>query len=260
MDKCQLLNLMNWLFKMFKMKLSQNFNLFNFFNEYKKEISFLQEEGELVGSWSNVFDHCLTEGLIADVMSDTFQVPKDALIKAAILHDWYKKFEKNLFVEHGINGAKIAEKESSKKLANLWHLIDSSKLYHSERVIELTECVGHLALDKFVNKDIKVDLSKSIMFLIDAMTLGDKICSLLTRVDILNKNPRYHLMNEEGRKIWDGKTHFQMMFEVGNNIISELSSLRKDIFLTQEKNHLFFHEIIAAEVERKFGIDILFKV
>jgi hypothetical protein len=47
--------------------------------------------------WRNVAQHCLVEAAVADVLAEELQLPADerrTIVSAAILHDWYKKREK----------------------------------------------------------------------------------------------------------------------------------------------------------------------
>jgi len=47
--------------------------------------------------WRNVAEHCLVEAALTDVLAEELKLPDDVrrtVVSAAILHDWYKKREK----------------------------------------------------------------------------------------------------------------------------------------------------------------------
>ena len=72
-------------------------NLDIFKNKYSQELNFLKGEGRLVDEWANVYEHCFTEGLVASIVAEALRFDsdeKDSLIKAALLHDWYKRVER----------------------------------------------------------------------------------------------------------------------------------------------------------------------
>src|SRR3990167_1664323 len=58
------------------------------------------QRGETLGKgpeiWRNVSEHCLVAGIFADILSEEFGLPeaeRTMVVNAALLHDWYKKFE-----------------------------------------------------------------------------------------------------------------------------------------------------------------------
>ena len=57
-------------------------------------------QGETLGKrpevWRNVSEHCLVAGVLADILADELYLPEDqksVVVKAAIMHDWFKKHE-----------------------------------------------------------------------------------------------------------------------------------------------------------------------
>lgn len=58
------------------------------------------KEGDTLGRspdrWRNVSEHCLVEGVLADVLAHELRLPpheREALVSAALMHDWFKKRE-----------------------------------------------------------------------------------------------------------------------------------------------------------------------
>lgn len=184
-----------------------------FKTKYKKELNILKKEGKLIGQWSNIFDHCLTEGLLADTFSDLLDLSvddKENLIKAALLHDWYKRVEREAVSQLGFTEYDFKAIASGEKL---------KKLGYSDRVVELTQSVGHTSLKKVMESN---DMIIRVIHLIDDLTIGDKIVELDERVDNLEQAERYKELNEEGRKIFFGKTYFQIQRQLGHQIISQV--------------------------------------
>lgn len=205
-------------------------NLEQFKLKYKPEIKTLKDTGRLTGEWSNVFDHCFKEGLLADVLSDLLQLAsedKEDLIKAALLHDWYKRVEREAANKEGFSQYDLKAVESGDKLKSLGY---------SDRIVELTQSVGHTSLKKVMESN---DLLIRVMHLIDDITFGNKIVELDERVDGLEQAERYKELNEEGKKIFAGKTYFQIQRELGHQIISQICAkleIKPDKFIPQIKS------------------------
>jgi hypothetical protein len=91
----------------------------------------------------------------------------------------------------------------------------------SDEVIKLTEAVGHGALVRM--RSGKATLSEKIIHYADDIVLGASISSLDARIDYLEKNPNYRELNESGKKIFHGKTYFEIQREVGHTLEKEFA-------------------------------------
>lgn len=63
---------------------------------YSNDILFLKQKGGLEGEYSNILDHCIFEAVVAWHLADAVSGKpafKNALVRAALLHDWYKRKE-----------------------------------------------------------------------------------------------------------------------------------------------------------------------
>jgi hypothetical protein len=77
--------------------------------QYMGEMKILQKGGILgTGdgneSWRNISEHVLTEGVVADVLAEALSlspIDRKKIVKAAILHDWYKRREIEAFKKFG---------------------------------------------------------------------------------------------------------------------------------------------------------------
>lgn len=177
---------------------------------FKKECEILIREGELIGEWCNVYDHCITEAIVAYNLSKLLKMNEDQskkLISAAILHDWYKKIERTKLNYND------SPNESKSKLLSL--NID-------EYVIDLTNCVGHTSLLEVSKTN---DFLKRIIHFIDDIVKNDEIVELNERIDYLESLERYKELNESGRIIHDGKTYFEVQRELGNKIQNEIEKI-----------------------------------
>lgn len=178
-------------------------------------MDFLKEKGELIGEWSNVYDHCFTEGLVANIVGDFLALEsreKVVLIKAALLHDWYKKKEREAADKFGAQEYDNTAREGAKLLREFGY---------SEEVILLTGSVGHASLKELLSGG---SFLQHIMYYIDNITWRDKVTSLDERMDQLESADRYRELNELGRKIFNGRTYFEVQRELGHNIENEIAS------------------------------------
>ncbi len=49
------------------------------------------------GVWRNVSEHCLVAGVVADMLAEELKLgdeDRELVVRAALVHDWYKKHEK----------------------------------------------------------------------------------------------------------------------------------------------------------------------
>ena len=179
-------------------------------NLYPKEFEILRKYGQLKDEWANVYEHCKTESVIALVISDLLKLKKDEkdiLAKAAILHDWYKRKERET------QEYNKSAKDSYNKLLELG--VD-------KRIVDIAHSVGHTSL-----LDIQAthDFLKKIMHFIDDITFGNEIVEIDERIDELEKAERYKELNEGGRVVYNGRTYFEVQREVGVKIQCEIEEL-----------------------------------
>ena len=203
--------------------------------EFKLECSILKNEGQLIDDWSNVYDHCISEAIVASCVSDLLKLPKEQstkLISAAILHDWYKR------VERTSGRYDESAKESYDKLLALG--ID-------EYVVELAHSVGHTSISDVANSN---DFLKKVMHYIDDVTLNDKLVELDERMDSLENSEKYRELNESGRKIY-GRTYFEMQRELGKEIEKEIetrTNLTPKTLISEIKKRVFQMTLITVSL------------
>jgi len=182
--------------------------------DYNNLFSILKINGGLINDWGNVYKHCLTEGRIANIVSEIFNLSKeekDILISAAILHDWYKKHEIHKLKKNGIEGIISSSEESYKGLLELGI---------NKRVVDIAHSVG-----SFVLNDVdSYDLSRKLMHYIDDICDGDKIVKIQDRIIKLKSLDKYKEINQYGYTLY-GKSLFDKQLEVGLQIENELSYL-----------------------------------
>jgi putative nucleotidyltransferase with HDIG domain len=180
---------------------------------YAPEFNVLTTNGRLVGEWSNVFEHCLMEARVASVLAKRLgfsEQDSQDLIKAAILHDWNKRNERE---EAEAKGFEAYNKQAS---SGARALLD---LGYSERIVTLVESVGHTSLRTILSTP---DPVARVMHYIDTITFNDKIVGVDQRIDALESAPRYKQLNESGRAVHGGRTYLEVQREVGKKIEAEL--------------------------------------
>ena len=181
-------------------------------NLYPLEFEILKNNGRLIDKWANVYDHCKTEAAVALVLSDLLKLSneeRDILAKAAILHDWYKRVERETSVK-GVDEYNKAVKDSYDKLLELG--VD-------KRIVDVAHSVGHTSLSGI---QATPDFLKKIMHFIDDITHGSMVVGIDKRIDEIEKKEGYKELNESGRVVHNGRTYFEVQREVGNTIREEI--------------------------------------
>lgn len=188
--------------------------------------------------WGNVSEHCLVEvarvGIIADLIGLSPAGKKDLQV-AAGLHDLYKKQQKEIVTQRGLSfeSFEFAAQESNRGLINAGF---------SEEIVGISGAVGHESLDDIttiLEKDdlTETDKAKLAMHYVDDYTInanwvqnseikdGTKYNDLDRRMDANEGNERYKVLNEEGRKHFNGETAYQAQRRVGHLVEQRLASL-----------------------------------
>lgn len=188
---------------------------------YEAEFTLLKEKGRLVGDWGNVYDHCKKEAEAAWGMAVLLTITPDdddldILVEAAILHDWYKRNERE--AANAAGGS--PDKYNEAAVLSRQGLLD---LGYSERIVDIAHSVGHTAIQEVAASD---DLLKRAMFFLDNIVHGDQLVELDERMDALEAAPRYKELNESGRSVltgaFAGKTYFEAQRQLGRQIQAEL--------------------------------------
>ncbi len=187
--------------------------------QFPFEFNILKEYGQLVNGWENAYNHCKTECAAALVISDLINLDsekRNILAKAAILHDWYKRKEK----ESGIEGSDKYEKGVIDSYEGLL------KLGVDKQIVDIAHNVGHTSL---LDIQVTTDILKKIMHFIDDITFESDIVELDVRIDANEANEQYKELNESGRAKHNGRTYFEVQREVGHKIQDEIEKTIIDV-------------------------------
>ncbi|OGH11072.1 MAG: hypothetical protein A3B38_02705 [Candidatus Levybacteria bacterium RIFCSPLOWO2_01_FULL_36_13] len=167
--------------------------------------------------WRNVVEHELVESEAVDVLGEMLGLSvadRSDLRIAALAHDIFKRKE--------IEGAR--EKGSEEFDNSVSEQSEFLRLKgYPEEIIILTQAVGHMAFNRFINDYHSLSLSEKIMHYIDDITLRSDLVTLEKRINYLIDNPAYNDLNERGRKIYDGKTLFEVQAEISEKIQIEFA-------------------------------------
>lgn len=177
--------------------------------------------------WRNVVEHLLVESEVVDVLGEACPISAEErkeLNQAALLHDAYKRRQRELINQFGDEGQKLAAKEQDEFILSRGY---------SPKVVELTESTGHTSLEKLVENPIasilklkeNIDLLTLIIHYADDITSGSKIVSIDKRIDALeNRQPPYPEATLGG-DIFGGRTYYQVQRIVGHLIEKKLAPL-----------------------------------
>lgn len=178
----------------------------------KKTGLFPKSEG-----WRNVVEHELVEAEATDILAEKLglsNLDRKKLRTAALLHDVFKKKEKERIVQKGQAGY-------VESIASQLEFLRQEG--YSEDVVRLTEDVGSESLKDFSENFDSIPLIRKIMHYVDDITLNNEIVPLDVRIDALETNPRYKELNEQGRSVFGGKTYFEVQREISKRIEKEFA-------------------------------------
>lgn len=188
--------------------------------------------------WGNVSEHCLAEVARVDQFATLLQFPEDLrkdLKIAAAAHDFFKKGEKEIV------GKILTWDRFEKASAEATQKMQKAEL--NERVIWLVNAVGHGSLSEtqeILEKEelTPEDIAFLVMHYVDDYTIGSEwvekaevlpggqiVNALDRRVAKNRKNEQYIVLDEEGRRYFDGETTFTMQERIGHQVEDRLSAL-----------------------------------
>lgn len=177
--------------------------------EFENDFKFLKDVGRLTDDWSNVYEHCRMEAYIAMILSrilDLSSEDMDDLIKSAILHDWYKRIER--------------ESENYETSYSYDKLVECG---YSEKIASISHSVGHTSLNTIESKP----LLNKLMHFIDDIVSGTSITEISNRVEETRNTGRYKKLEEDYKVHLNGRSFFDVQIEVGEKIQNEIENLSK---------------------------------
>lgn len=187
--------------------------------------------------WGNVSEHCLVEVARVKALGKAIGLSEETIMDlktAAMLHDFFKKEEKSIVTAEGLHWESFehANEQADQKLREYGF---------NEKVIGLTNAVGHSSLVETENILHKADLSEQdkaflILHYTDDYTIGTDWVTPVERqspdendLDIrINKNeanPRYIVINQEAKEHLQGRTLWQAQRTIGHTVERRLADL-----------------------------------
>lgn len=193
---------------------------------------------EYIRDWGNVTEHCLAETARVIELAELLKLDEETrtdLIKASVLHDFFKKGEKRIALENGLSW------ESYDKAS-----VEADKAMRQAGVpqsqINLVDSVGHgslLKTQELLNREDLTDqeLAFLVMHYVDDYTIddnwvnpsrvenGQRVNDLDTRMDRNEAHPRYQSINLEGRNYLNGETAYHAQRRIGHMIEEYLTEV-----------------------------------
>ena len=165
--------------------------------------------------WRNVVEHMIVEAEAVDVLAEALgvsDIERKNLYTSALLHDVYKRREKEIATEKGASGY-----DESARLQAEW----IRSLGYSNDIVEMTESTGHASLVRFQDLD-QISVVQKIIHYADDITQGNDLVSLDQRIDGLEANPSYKEINQKGVEVL-GRTYFVVQRETSKKIEKEFA-------------------------------------
>lgn len=181
------------------------------------------KQGETLGKgpeiWRNVSEHCLVAGAFADILADELHLPtdqKNTVIKAALLHDWFKKHE----VED------IKKSNGTLTLQAYADIRDRDAI--GLRDMGISEDIIALASANIPKTESgPQNLPEKILWYVDAMLESTHAVPINMRFDIAENDPtikdRNTAVSNLFRSQYNGKSLYEVQRALADKIGTELS-------------------------------------
>ncbi len=155
--------------------------------------------------WRNVSEHCLTESVGADVLAEFLGADRTKTVKAALIHDWFKRREVEAMKKFGAGtGHKTTSEEDEKLLRE--YVVD-------EEVIRIARSNIPARIDPEYLHSRPIE--EKIMHLIDIFTSNSDFVSIEKRYELLEKKP-LNIEFSESFKGQFGKALFEVQKEIAH--------------------------------------------
>lgn len=221
--------------------------------------------------WRNVSEHCLVQTVGAHVMGEALGLPlmsRRNLELAAMGHDWDKKYQSQGLrkINGQIASGEITEEAGGKIKYDFFeesekHSIEGMKQKGiPDAIIKIASADGHPALPRMMNPEATIE--EKLLHYLGSITDESDIVSLDLRIDNLEKNDRYKIMNEYGKQIpWTGgRTLYEVQRDVGHQIerelvqkLADLCTLSDEWKTRLQKNPADLPLYIKAKVEEQYA-------
>ena len=202
--------------------------------------------GEVLGKnrqgldvWRNVSEHCLVQTAACGELAQELGLSQESrrnLELAAMGHDWDKKYQSQGLrkINGQIASGDLSEEAGGKVKYDFFeeseeHSVNGMRERRiPEEIIRIASADGHPALPRVMRPDCSIE--EKILHYIGSITDESRIVPLDERVDNLERNERYKMMNEYGRQVaWtDGRTLYEVQRAVGHQIEQELVQMLID--------------------------------
>ncbi len=202
----------------------------------------LLQRGHVLGNrqakevWKNVAEHSLVQAAGCSMVAKLVGLPEQErhlLEIAAMVHDHDKQYQaKGLRTIQAQIEAGAVTAEAGGKLkydffeASEEHSIAGMRAAELlEPIIELATADGHPALPRVMQVDCP--LPQKILHYVGSITEHNTLVLLDQRINRLESDPKYKMMNEYGRQVaWTGgRTLYEVQRVVGHQIEAELAAL-----------------------------------
>lgn len=178
--------------------------------------------------WRRVSEHCLVEGIFADILCEKLRVnpeERKKIVKAALLHDWFKK--------HEVTGMNSLIKEGKMTL----HALEEIKNRDSQALRDMGVADDIIQLiETIVPETIEgpQTLSEKIIWYTDMILFGTEPVSIEQRLnnfergwDETKEDPARAQCNQNWsntyREKYDGRSLIEVQRSIGRRLEKELS-------------------------------------
>ena len=191
-------------------------------------------QGETLGKgpevWRNVSEHCLVAGVFADILADELHLSVDqkvTVVKAAIMHDWFKK--------HESTAQRAANEEGKLSLS----ILSGIKEDDSQKLLAMgvpQDIVNLTGANDPETQDGPQTLPEKIIWYVDAMLSNTEPVPIRQRFDDLERGwdgtkedparaERNNAFSNLYSEKYSGKSLYDVQRELGDKIGAEFAQL-----------------------------------
>ncbi|OHA91142.1 MAG: hypothetical protein A2758_01540 [Candidatus Zambryskibacteria bacterium RIFCSPHIGHO2_01_FULL_49_18] len=192
--------------------------------------------GKANRDWRNVAEHCLVEAALAYVLAEHLGAERDVVVRAALLHDWYKRHEREAMTKSGVDVGHQATIRADSYLLSCYGVSDTVIRVARANIPESAD-IARLATRS---------LEEKVMHFIDLVTSSSAPVPFEERFRTLEKKEQNVAFSESYRSKF-GKGLYELQMEVGRR---EQDEFEKVLGLASGT----LVDFLRKEVEKKFQV------
>lgn len=231
------------------------------------------QKREGVDVWRNVTEHAVVQAVGCRVLGELLGLLEDRLRIleiAGLLHDYDKPFQSTGLrrLNQRVAVGEISEEDGGRLKYDFFEESEKhsaarlKELGVTEEVVRIASADGHPALPRMMDPNVTIE--ERILHYIGSIVNESSLGLLDERMDALEKNEKYVMMNEYGKRVtWTGgRTLYEVQRDIGHQLEGEFvrtillrGEVSEDIKISLRQNPARLPSIIREVLQSKYGPD-----